>query len=376
MKINKLIYVLICGLLISPAYAGESEFDAKNTWVFAVTVLDYKDKVYGGFPKEGRKDDVLIETLKARGVPSKQVTYLKDKDSTIKNVKEEFEKLLGKTKEGDTLFFYFAGHGSRVKRVGPGYLILHDTVAKGEKFYKTALKTKYVIDQINKSFAGKTAIITADCCFSGMLSVDAEDIQTDKVDFICLNSVIETHTSTGKWTFTESMISAFGGFPYADFNGDNKISLSEARDYSMKEMTFVDQQIMQSYFSSSLKGFLVSPVKGSSPFKLGSRLMCKVDKKWLRARILDEKKTQVKVEAFEGYDVKKAVWIDKDSDLLKKYEAKMIEVGTVVQINFHGRWFEGGKVLEQKHGLHRVKRRSHDFWISGDRLRPVESTDN
>src|ERR1051326_7943269 len=100
-------------LLGSRSTAAEaSVWNPEKTWLFAISTMEMKFRELD-VSKEGRQDEVLIQTFKDRGVPEDHVVFLEDKEGTLGNIRKSFKKLLEKTAEGDFLIFYFQAHGSR-----------------------------------------------------------------------------------------------------------------------------------------------------------------------------------------------------------------------------------------------------------------------
>src|SRR5687768_8082625 len=96
----------------------------ERTHVFAVGLLQYADRAH--WPLEGRRDDVLIETMRGRGVPEANITFLKDAEATTENYEAAFVRALERTAPGDQLFVYYAGHGARDEKHGRGSFKLRD----------------------------------------------------------------------------------------------------------------------------------------------------------------------------------------------------------------------------------------------------------
>ena len=79
-------FILLAICLTQVAFAQTKQWDAKRTWVFMVCLVEWKDPAtWASFPKTNRKDIVLRETLKGRGVPANQIVYLQDKFATSKS---------------------------------------------------------------------------------------------------------------------------------------------------------------------------------------------------------------------------------------------------------------------------------------------------
>ena len=78
-----LISLTLFCLVGSSANAQHHAWDPSHTWVFAVGLVEWKDKdSFDSFPAENRKDVVLVDTFRKRGVPPSQIVYLQDRAAT------------------------------------------------------------------------------------------------------------------------------------------------------------------------------------------------------------------------------------------------------------------------------------------------------
>ncbi len=171
------------------AGGGPAQWEPKKTWVFAVGVLVYP----GGqaWPEEGRRDADLIGQLQARGVPADQITFIKDKDATLAAVRQSFDAVMAAASADTTLWLYFAGHGTR-RETGVSEFMLYDA----------GWPVPDVFSTIERWFPGKTALLFADCCYSGSLVTDAM-LRAGRVSYGAITSSLACTVSTGAWTFTE-----------------------------------------------------------------------------------------------------------------------------------------------------------------------------
>lgn len=88
------------------------------------------------------------------------------KDNIIESLETFFE-----CKDEDTLFLYWAGHGSAD---GNGYFIAYDT--ENDNKINTAVEMSYVKALIEKTNA-KAVVVMFDCCYSGTVARDASDFR-------------------------------------------------------------------------------------------------------------------------------------------------------------------------------------------------------
>src|SRR2546421_12253066 len=77
---------------------------------------------------------------------------------------------LVRAQEGDMLIFYFTGHGAQ-DEAGATYFANYD--ADGDNLAQTALSVKSIFNLIERNFKGTRVLLTADCCYSGALAVEA-----------------------------------------------------------------------------------------------------------------------------------------------------------------------------------------------------------
>lgn len=84
---------------------------------------------------------------------------------------------------------------------------------------------------IERRFRGSRALLFADCCFSGFLALEAPR-RAGRVSYGVLTSQMATQTSTGLWSFTESLIAAFGQQLCVDASGDGALTFAELAAYA------------------------------------------------------------------------------------------------------------------------------------------------
>jgi hypothetical protein len=94
------------------AQKSSDQWNPQKTWVFMVGLLQWQDsKTFASFPQKNRRDAVLLDVLREKGVPENQIVYLKDQRATTDKIKTSFENLLTKAKPDDWVFVYYEGHG-------------------------------------------------------------------------------------------------------------------------------------------------------------------------------------------------------------------------------------------------------------------------
>lgn len=333
------------------------DWEPQKTWVYAVGILEFQDsKTFGSFPKEGRKDAELMELFKTRGVPDDHIVFIKDSDATKKKIRETFAAHLKRIGPGDTLFFYYAGHGMKDDA---GQMHFANWDAKSGDGWTL----KSMLDDLEANFKGDRAILTADCCYSGSIAVEA---RKRKGNYTCLNSSLSSETSTGAWTFTCCLIDGFQGTPYVDRNGDGSVTLEELGRYAEDEMPFEDEQLATYQAKFELK---IASAGAKAHKRLGERLEVEWGKKWYKGKIIDFKDGKFLID-WVGYPAKDNDWVTEDK--MRPWKPMQYPGGTVVEVEWKKKWYKA-KVLEGKHGLHLIHYDGFgddwDEWVSPKRIR-------
>ena len=336
---------------------ARSRWEPQKTWVFAVGVLLYPDGQ--AWPEAGRRDAVMIEQLKACGVPEAQIVFIKDKGATLKAVQKSFSEFLAKTPADATLWFYFAGHGDKNKS-GTGQLSLYD-----ENW-----SIPLMLGAIERYFVGQQALLFADCCYSGSLGMEAM-LRAGRVSCGALTSSLSSALSTGAWTFTECLISALKGEVQVDADGDGQLSFLELARFAEREMAMNDSQL--STFAAA-NGFdpslvLMSGLKKDNP-RIGEYLDAKSkDGKFYTGRIekVDGSKFFMK---WVGYPDTQNEWVS--SSDTRAYVPKQHAPGTKVKAEWEGKWYPA-EVLTGRLGMHLIHYNGFedfwDEWVSASRLK-------
>lgn len=359
--------VLLAATMLAAALHAQTEWQPEKTWVFAVGVLHYEDKKLGTWPDEGRVDALMIEELKTRGVAPERITFIKNEAATRDYCAKQLEEMLAKTAQGDTLLFYFAGHGSRDfnDKARTCSLVCYDSRPKkpASYWYITQL-----FDAIEDGFKGGTVIMTADCCHSGALAEEAA--RRKKFKYGVLTSAHASSRSTGNWTFTQTLVDLLKGSALLDANGDGKLTFKEAAAYCEHEMAFCEEQLS---CNAAAGGFDVDTVfakAGDKPAgRTGERCEAEHEGKWHKVKVLDDKDGKLFV-TWIGWGKKWDGWIEPATT--RKWQPKVHEGGTVVEVEFDGTWYKA-KVLQTRMGMHFVHYDgfpdSDDEWVPMKRIR-------
>jgi hypothetical protein len=212
----------------------------EKTWAFVVSVLEYRDAAsYEPFPKADRRDARLVRRLVERGgVPREHVVWLKDERATLERAKEKLARLLDRTRPGDLLYFYFAGHGERSGRTT--FLVPYD--AREADLEGTAWKAAQVFELLEERFKGERVIVAADACYTGGLCEQAK-LPGRRLSYACFASVEAAGGSTGSWTFSDAFLDGLDGDGALDADGDGSVTLGELGESVEREMAAREGQL-------------------------------------------------------------------------------------------------------------------------------------
>lgn len=360
------------------ALAAAPGQDGASTWVFIVSVLEWQDSAsYSPFPKENRRDALLVKFFREKKkVPDDHILWFKDSDAKLAVIRSRFSEMLKRAKPGDTLFFYYAGHGS-LKDPGVHYLIPYDARGKDET-PKTAWAMPDVIKTIEAEFKGSWAFVTADCCYSGALC-DAARTQSRKVAFACLTSAQSGNPSTGAWTFSDSLLRGLTGSSRADTDGDKQILFQELALHIEQEMSFEGQ--LSAYgtagkFDPKTKIADVSYQDSPAPAKVSVRWR---DGKTYKATVLGDCRTADgrpgKRVDYIGWNAASDECVAADTVSPFTPEPQKWAAGATVFVEDDENWYKS-TVLDFKLGLYQVHYEGWApywrEWVAPDRIRETK----
>ncbi len=339
-----------------------------KTWVYFVGLLDWQDKEqFGSFPQKNRRDAILLDVLRQKGVPENQIVYLKDEQATIAKVKESFPKFLQKAREGDTIIVYFCGHGYKSADNEKTFLATYDVGENTEGW-----RTDTIPAAIEKYFKGAKAMIMADNCFSGALAEDVKALPNPHVGFAVMTSALADSTSTANWTFTESLIYAFRGDGYVDLNRDGKITFAELEKNAENNMQFGEKQAAAFEFSENFdKQGVVSISDQKTGSRIGERVEAYSVDGWYKGFIRDEKDGKFLVRYY-GYEESDDEWVT--AKQIRKSISNRFSKDSKVEVNWKGTWYPA-KILEKRNNKYFIHYEGYDNswdeWVTIARIRRI-----
>lgn len=365
---------LVAVTVLSSTSARANESGAWNpakTWVFAVGLLEWQDaNSWPPFPtaKINRRDEQLVHYFERAGIARDRIVYLQDAVATKAKIHAEFDRLLDRTQAGDLLVFYFCGHGWRDRKTGETCFVNYETGGTRE----SAWNVREIFSAIEQRFHGRQALLMADCCHSGALYDEAKKLRKSHVAYAVLTSSSSHNSSTGQWTFSDSLLAGLRGESNVDLDGDQVVTLSEMAQYTETEMAFVSGQ--KSMFCAN-DGFpsstVVARAKPAVKPNLGNRIEVFYKDRWYKAKIIDADGSRRKIH-YVGFDSSWDEWVEQDRR--RPYQPPQFAAGDKVQVKWSvdKQWYPA-TVRETWYGLHLVRYdgygASADEWIGPNAIR-------
>jgi hypothetical protein len=343
------------------AAAPPAAWEPERTWVFAVGVLQFDNPKTTTWPEEGRADVDMIAAMEKRGVPADHVLFLKNREATKENIVRQFGPFLQRAGKGDTLYFYYAGHGGRdySDPARTCTILTFDT--------KSNWTVASVFDTVQKNFHGAQVIYAVDCCHSGAFVVEAA---ARKGKAGVLASAHVSSTSTGNWTFTLCLEKMFQGNPALDYDGDGQLTFAEAARYIEGEMAFAEGQHSAHVETGGFPpGMRMAAATGPHTARMSEHVMGESQGKWWKATILAEKDGKCLV-TWPGWKRGYDEWLPPAR--IRPFVPMTLPVGKSVQAKWDDKWYDG-KVIKTEWGLHLVHYDGYpagdDEWMGIDRLK-------
>lgn len=356
------IFALLQSYTAALSAEAKLDWDPEHTWVFAVGILEWEHAdIYPSFPAamKNRRDQQLVEQFSEAGVPKKQMVYLQDAAATKRRIEREFRALLDKTDEGDLLIFYFAGHGSRDADTGQTWFANYDAGESDD----SAWNIRSVFRSIDNHFSGSRALLLADCCHSGALYDECRRRNRDDGDaelaYAALTSSYSHNTSTGNWTYTDSLLAGFRGESQVDLNHDDIIELNELAQYTDLELAFLEGQKSMFFAAPAFpRAAKLAWVEDELVPRVGGRVEVESKGRWYKAKIIDVDADQVEVH-YAGFGDSWVEWIGPDR--VRLYQPAQFAEGDKVDVQWENdkKWYPA-TVRKAWYGLHLVHYDDYD----------------
>src|SRR4051812_5073940 len=309
------VFALVAVSLIASQSAcakAKLDWNPDHTWVFAVGILEWEHgDIYPSFPAamKNRRDAQIVKFFKEAGVPAKQITYLQDDAATKKRIQTEFRTLLDRTGKGDLLIFYFAGHGSRDVDSGETWFANYDAGNSDA----SAWNVRSIFTAIENHFSGNRVLLLADCCHSGALYEECRHRNSEdgdgKLAYAALTSSYSHNTSTGNWTYTDSVLAGLRGESQVDLNHDDVIELNEIAEYTDLELAFLEGQKSMFFAAPAFpRTAKLAEVEDELVPRIGQRVEVEYKGRWYRAKIIDVDGDQTQVH-YAGFDDSWDEWV-------------------------------------------------------------------
>ncbi|MFN0018465.1 MAG: Tudor-knot domain-containing protein [Pirellulaceae bacterium] len=372
-RLTTLVVLLLSSTGVARAET-KLDWEPAKTWVFVVGVLKWEhEQQFPGMAgaQKNRSDEQLVKHFRAAGVPEKQITYLQDEAATKASIEKQFGKLLEQTKDGDLLVCYYCGHGSRNVRNGRTSFANYDASSVPGSMWDV----ESIFTTIDEKFRGSRALLLADCCHSGALYDHAHPREGGRIAYSVVTSSYSHNTSTGRWTFTDSVLAALRGEGTADQNADGAVDLAELACYCELEMAFGEGQ--KSMFTAGKKfpsKAKLARVKEPAPKGAGERMEVEWNGQWYKAKCIAVDGERRKVH-YTTYDDSWDEWVGPDR--MRTYKPLVFPEGTKVDVQWENdrKWYPA-TILKSWYGMHFIRYDGYDAswdeWIGPGAIRKRE----
>jgi len=180
---------------------------SKKKWLFVVGIEKYEYTDNISYAK--RSAEMFVKTMQKRvGVPKENSFVLINEKASQAEIKTNMKKLLRRVKKGDTIYFYYNGHGVPVPSLkNEPFMLASNTepdFVADEKFFSL----QNIYSKLSASKASKV-IAVVDSCFSGVTDgkavlkgvaatkMVAKSVKFDKEKMVVLTAGKKTQYSNG-----------------------------------------------------------------------------------------------------------------------------------------------------------------------------------
>jgi len=305
--------------------------DPKNTYVVLIGVLEWKDDL-SPFDKKNRKDIEFEQYLISKGVPKNQIYSFFDSKATLANILSSIDNISNSSKKD--IIFYYAGHGLNENETI--YFANYDISLKNVK--NSGFDISTISEKLEKSEA-KNIWLFADCCYSGGLLKVCRKLGKAGKNVVALSSSTASNTSTGNWTYTQTLLDCLNGNPLADSNADGKIDLSELKKEIRFAMKYRERQLNGAEHTGIDETIVFSTVKGSTTIKnpkLGEYAWGKYENSWKPIRIVEINEDKYSCE-FYFYSDK--VYKTLSSAEIKPMHFIKFNENSEIEVEWKGKWY-------------------------------------
>jgi predicted secreted protein len=207
-------------------------------WLFVIGIEQYRftDNI-----KYARRTALMFKKVmqKSLGIDESHTFTMIDDKATSAIIKMKFQKMLRRVKKGDTVYFYYNGHGIPAANKNFEPYMLADDVAPDYVTYDNFFSLKNIYSKLSQSRA-KKVIAFVDSCFSGV--TDGKSI---------LKGVAATKLKPKSVKFNKhKMVVLIAGKSYQYSNGYDKKGYRLFSYYVMKNILNGDRNIRKLYLDT------------------------------------------------------------------------------------------------------------------------------
>ena len=360
-----IIYIILCNNIYTTPWQPE------KTIALIVGILEWQDKGLATYSKENREDKKLYNILLERGVPDENIMFISDKDGTLLNILSTLKKLSKRGNEYSLFFFYYAGHGIKLRNTGNTYFLNYDGDTSNPD--NTCLSLNTIGKIIKDNFKGNRAILTADCCYSGNLNKIADTLDKSGIGTLVLSSSTASNYSTGEWTFTRSLNHILHTSSILN-RASGPMDLKSAFKYIYINMKHSDLQMANFYRTNGFPSkFKFTNIEIESDIDkvshIGEYKEAKWENKWYKVKIIGQKDNLCKIH-YIGYEDSWNEWIL--CSKLKDIEYKTYPAGSKIEVEWDNSWYPA-EIIEVKDIFHYIHYSGYgnewDEWVAYNRIR-------